>query len=71
MKEDFDDIRKLGSEGQRLAKISEAITEYSAKLAAYESKTAPANWPDWTVEFDNYQRKRSGLFKPFSVEQED
>jgi hypothetical protein len=69
MKEDFDDVRELGSEGQRLAKINELIKEYSAKLAAYESKTAPVIWPDWTVEFDNYQRKRSGLFKPFSVEQ--
>jgi len=71
MKEDFDDIRKLGAENQRLAKINQVIAEYSAKLAAYENKTAPANWPDWTIEFDNYQRKRSGLFKPFSVEPSD
>jgi hypothetical protein len=69
MKEDFDDIRKLSSERQRLAGINKVIAEYSAKLAAYESKTAPANWPDWTVEFDNYQRKRSGLFKPYRVDQ--
>jgi len=68
MKEDFDDIRKLGAEDQRLAKINQVIAEYSAKLAEYENKTAPANWPDWTIEFDNYQRKRSGLYKPFSAE---
>jgi hypothetical protein len=68
MEEDFDDVRKLRGEDRRLAKINQVIAEYSAKLAAYENKTAPANWPDWTIEFDNYQRKRSGLFKPFSVE---
>ena len=68
MKEDFDDIRKLAAEDQRLAKINQVVTEYSAKLAAYENKTAPANWPDWTIEFDNYQRKRSGLFRPYSAE---
>jgi hypothetical protein len=68
MKEDFDDIRKLAAEDQRLAKINQVVAEYSAKLAAYENKTAPANWPDWTVEFDNYQRKRSGIFKPYSAE---
>ncbi|GAF86830.1 unnamed protein product [marine sediment metagenome] len=53
----------------RLAKINQVVAEYSAKLAAYENKTGPANWPDWTVEFDNYQRKRSGLFKPYFVDQ--
>jgi hypothetical protein len=68
MKEDFNDIRKLGAEDQRLAKINQVVAEYSAKLAAYDNKTAPANWPDWTIEFDNYQRKRSGLFKPYSAE---
>ena len=69
MEEDFDDIRKLGAEDRRLAKINQVIAEYSAKLAAYENKTAPANWPDWTIEFDKYQRKRSGLFKPYFVDQ--
>jgi hypothetical protein len=67
MKEDFEKIRKLGSEQRSLAKISEVIAEYSAKLAARENKTAPPNWPDWTVEFDNYQRKRSRLFRPSSI----
>jgi len=68
LKEDFDDIRKLGAEDQRLARINQVIAEYSAKLAAYENKRAPPNRPDWTVEFDNYQRKRSGLYKPYSAD---
>jgi hypothetical protein len=67
MKEDLDKIRRLSSEQQMLAKINETISEYSAKLTARRSRTAPANWPDWTVEFDDYQRKRSRLFKPFSI----
>ena len=67
MKGDFDKIRRLGSEQQMLAKINGTISEYSAKLTARRSTMAPANWPDWTVEFDNYQRKRSRLFKPFAV----
>jgi hypothetical protein len=66
LKEDFDDIRKLSSEQARLAKIGEITADYADCLKEYESKTAPGVWPDWTVEFDNYQRKRSGLFKPFS-----
>jgi hypothetical protein len=68
LQEDLDDIRKLSSEQQRLAKIMEIMTDYASRLAASEHKTPTANWPDWTVEFDNYQRKRSGLFKPFSAE---
>ncbi|HUT31070.1 MAG TPA: hypothetical protein VMX13_14850 [Sedimentisphaerales bacterium] len=67
MKENFDKIRRLRSEQQMLAKITQAIAEYSAKLAARQNRTGPANWPDWTIEFDNYQRKRSRLFKPFSI----
>jgi hypothetical protein len=62
----FDDIRKLSSEQARLAKISEITTDYAERIKKYTNKQAPTNWPDWTVEFDNYQRKRSGLFKPFS-----
>ncbi len=69
MKKDFNKIRRLGSEQQMLAKISEVTAEYSARLAARQSKTAPVKWPDWTVEFDKYQRKRSRLFKPYSAEQ--
>ncbi|MHC4617712.1 MAG: hypothetical protein ACYTEQ_08150 [Planctomycetota bacterium] len=69
LKKDFDKIRKLGSEPQRLARINEVAAGFSAKLAAYENKRAPTNWPDWTVEFDNYQRKRSGLFKPYRVDE--
>jgi len=64
MKKDLDKIRKLNSEQQRLAAIR--------KIEPSEStwrQTPGAVWPDWTVEFDKYQRKRSGLFKPFSAEQ--
>ncbi|MHC4474949.1 MAG: hypothetical protein ACYTEL_04850, partial [Planctomycetota bacterium] len=63
MRKDLDKIRKLNSERQRLAAIR--------KIEPPEStwrQTPGAVWPDWTVEFDNYQRKRSGLFKPYSVE---
>jgi hypothetical protein len=63
---DFDDIRKLNSEQERLDKLREITFNYAEQIKKYKDKEAPANWPDWTVEFDNYQRKRSGLFKPFS-----
>jgi len=68
MLEDFDEIRQMASEQQKLAKISEMVTEYSQELAKRASKTGPKNWPDWTVQFDYYQRKRSRLFKPYSAE---
>jgi len=64
IQEDIDDVRKLGSEQERLAKIAEIATKYSEKMAKAANKKGPENWPDWTVEFDNYQHKRSGLFKP-------
>jgi len=63
MKKDLDKIRKLNSEQQRLAAIR--------KIEPSEStwrQTPGAVWPDWTVEFDKYQRKRSGLFKPYSAD---
>ena len=66
LEEDFDKIRKLSNEQKRLAKISEIAADYLSRVKAAEDKTSPANWPDWIVEFDNYQRQRSGLFKPYS-----
>ena len=68
MEEALDKIRKLSSEQKRLAKISEIAADYLSRVKAAEGKTSPANWPDWVVEFDNYQRQRSGLFKPYSAE---
>jgi len=56
-------IRKFGSEEQRLA----AIKKIEPSKSTWRP-TPGAVWPDWTVEFDNYQRKRSGLFKPFSAD---
>ena len=67
LEKDFDKIRKRGSEEKRLVKINEITTDYLSRVKAAEGKTSPSNWPDWTVEFDNYQRKRSGLFKPYSA----
>ena len=67
LEEDLDDIRKLSSEQQRLAKITKITTDYSSRLVASKDKSPTFDWPDWTVEFDRYQRKRSGLFKPFSA----
>ncbi|MHC4575054.1 MAG: hypothetical protein ACYS76_13140 [Planctomycetota bacterium] len=68
MKKDFHKIRRLGSEQQMLAKINEAIAEYSAKLAARQSVTPTADWPDWRVEFDKYQRKRSAIWTSSSAD---
>jgi len=68
LKKDFAKIRKMTSEQQRLAKIKEITTAYSDQLAASAKKVSGATWPDWRVEFDKYQRKRSGLYKPFSAE---
>jgi hypothetical protein len=68
IKEDLDDIRKLDAEDQRLTKINQVIAEYSAKLAACENKRPATNWPDWTVEFDKYQRKRSAIWKSSSAD---
>jgi hypothetical protein len=67
LQEDLDDARNLSSEQQRLAKITEITADRASRLAASESKPSIANWPNWTVEFDDYQRRRSGLFKPFSA----
>ena len=68
LQQDLDDIRKLSSEQQRLAKITEMTADYASRLAASESKSSTADWPDWTVEFDKYQHKRSALFKPYSAD---
>jgi hypothetical protein len=56
-------IRKFTTEEQRLA----AIKKIEPSKSTWRP-TPGAVWPDWTVEFDNYQRKRSGLFKPFSAD---
>jgi len=66
LKKSFKKIRRRGSEQERLANIREIIADYSSRLAASKDKTSTSDWPDWTVEFDNYQRKRSGLYKPSS-----
>ena len=63
LEEDFDDISKLSSEQKRLAKIKEITVDYLSRLAKSEKKSSTANWPDWTVEFDNYQRSRSAIWK--------
>ena len=66
LKKSFKKIRRRGSEQERLANIREITADYSSRLAASKDKTCTSDWPDWTVEFDNYQRKRSGLYKPSS-----
>jgi len=63
LKEDFDKIRKLSSEQKRLARIR--------KIKGSESswhKSSGADWPNWKPVFDEYQRKRSGLYKPSSAD---
>ena len=69
LKKDFAMIRRLGSEQERLARITKITTDCSSRLAASKDKTSTSDWPDWTVEFDKYQRKRSRLFKPYSADQ--
>ena len=66
LKKSFKKIRRRGSEQERLANIREITADYSSRLAASKDKTCTSDWPDWTVEFDNYQRKRSGLYKASS-----
>jgi hypothetical protein len=56
-------IRKFSSEEQRLA----AIKKIEPSKSTWRP-TPGAVWPDWTVEFDKYQRKRSGLYKPYSAD---
>ena len=68
MEEDFAKIRRRGSEQERLAKITKITTDYSSRLVASKDKSPTSGWPDWTIEFDKYQRKRSRLFKPYSAE---
>lgn len=62
LKKDFAKIRRLGSEQERLARIREIKGSESSW-----HKSSGADWPDWRPVFDEYQRKRSGLFKPFSA----
>jgi len=54
-------ILALGSEEQKLA----AIKKIKPSRSTWR-QTPGAVWPDWTVPFDEYQKKRSGLYKPFS-----
>jgi len=68
LKKDFAKIRKLSSEQQRLARITKITTDYSSRLADSKDKKSTSDWPDWTVEFDKYQRKRSAIWEPDKVE---
>jgi hypothetical protein len=52
---------ELGSEEQRLSAIKNIKPSRSTRR-----QTPGAVWPDWTVPFDEYQKKRSGIYKPFS-----
>jgi len=63
IKKDFEKIRRMNSEAQRLA----AIKKIKGSKSTWHG-TPGAVWPDWTVAFDEYQRKRSALYKPFSTE---
>ncbi len=64
MAEDLKKLSTLGSEQQRVAGIAEIVTDYAQHLADYEKKSPPADWPNWRIEFDNYQRKRFDVWKP-------
>ena len=65
LEEAFRSIRELEGEATQLARIDAVLAAYDARVQTEAARQPPENWPDWTVEFDNYQRKRSGLFKPF------
>jgi hypothetical protein len=65
LEEAFGEVRALDNEGKRIAKIGAIIAAYDTRVQAAAASQPPENWPDWTVEFDKYQRQRSGLFKPF------
>jgi len=61
----FDQVLSLDSKEERLAEIDALISAHDTRVQTAAARKAPKNWPDWTVEFDNYQRKRSALFTPF------
>jgi len=64
LKKKLDRIRKLTSEQERLAKLS----KIKGSKPSWH-KSSGADWPDWRPVFDEYQRKRSGLYKPYSADQ--
>jgi hypothetical protein len=62
IKEDLDKIRKLDSEQERRARIRKIK---GSKPSWYRS--SGADWPDWRPVFDEYQRKRSAIWKSSSA----
>jgi hypothetical protein len=62
IKEDLDKIRKLDSEQERLARIRKIK---GSKPSWHRS--SGADWPDWRPVFDEYQRKRSAIWKSSSA----
>jgi len=61
LKDDLDDIHELSSP-MYIGGIRKIKDEYSSRLKEVSKKSVPADWPDWRPAFDEYQRKRSGLY---------
>jgi len=68
MEKDFERVRKLDSEQQRRSELSRIAAKYSSRLADYEKKRPPVDWPNWRIEFDRYQRKRFDVWKPTAAD---